>query len=207
MRCLNEDEKEQYKGDKNIITAVLVSDTVPEEFPHNGKPITNLTENDILAPGSRMMILDGSDDIYVMKESNFNPDAVIGTYEIVIQYGPGNQGAVNVKLVDEKGTVIDSTSIAYCAEGGYEHAYPYTFHGIIFNQDGWQNNELMCTIDENCTDAIYVDGVRREPGDQIINISRDTLSSWRNAGLLPKKLDNIITAKNSASTEWLKIGG
>lgn len=207
MRCLNEDEKEQYKGDKNIITAVLVSDTVPEEFPHNGKHISNLTENDILAPGSRMMILDGSDDIYVMKESNFNPDTVLGYYEFTGARAAGNQSGWKVKYFDEKGNPIDSTSVAHSAEGGYEHTYPYTFHDIKIEQDYWNDYDLRLSVAENSNNTIIFDGVNKHAGDVLLTISRGTFNSWDNAGLLPITLDHSIITQSGASTDWLKIGG
>lgn len=207
MRCLNEDDKEQYTRNKNIITAVLVSDTVPEEFPHNGKYISNLTEDDILAPGSRMMILDGSDDIYVMKESNFNPDNVIGKYEITVYMDslstPGGMIAVRVYLKDEKGNLIDSTGIAYRAEGGYEHACPYTFHDLAFSFSG---SDMVITNGGNNT--VYIDGIAKNNGETVLTLTYNTVNAWRNAGLLPKKLENDITSKTGvASTDWLKIGG
>lgn len=207
MRCLNEDEKEQYKGDKNIITAVLVSDTVPEEFPHNGKHISNLTENDILAPGSRMMILDGSDDIYVMKESNFNPDTVLGYYEFTGARAAGNQSGWKVKYFDEKGNLIDSTSVAYRAEGGYEHTYPYTFHDIKIEQDYWNDYDLRLSVAENSNNTIIFDGVKKYAGDVLLTISRGTFNSWESAGLLPITLDHSTITQSGAPTDWLKIGG
>lgn len=206
MRCLNEDDKEQYKGDKNIITATLISDTVPEEFPHNGKYISNLTEDDILAPGSTLMILDGSGEIYMMKEGNFNPDNIIGRYEVVYNIGPGNQGTANISLIDSKGNIIDSTSVAYIAESGYEHTFPYVFHDIKLMQNGYENYELRLLVDDEATNIIYFDGVAKNPGDILLTVTRNQSYAWRDAGLLPKKLENDITSKTGAtSTEWCKI--
>lgn len=204
MRCLNEDEKEQYKGDKNIITAVLVSDTKPEEFPSNGKYISNLTENDILAPGSTLMILDGTGDVYMMKESNFNPDNVIGKYEITVDQSlttPGGMTAVRVYLKDEKGKLIDSTGIAYRAEGGYEHACPYTFHDLAFSFSG---SDMVITNGGNNT--VYIDGTAKNNGEVVLTLTYNTVNAWRNAGLLPKELENDVTSKTGvASTDWCKL--
>lgn len=205
MRCLNEDEKEQYKGDKNIITANLIADVTPEEFPHNGKPISNLTEKDILAPGSTLMILDGTGDVYMMKEENFNPDAVIGTYEITVYMDPlstpGGMTAVRVSLKDEKGNLIDSTGIAYRAEGGYEHACPYTFHDLAFSFSG---SDMVITNGGNNT--VYIDDTAKNNGEVVLTLTYNTVHAWRNAGLLPKKLENDITSKTGvASTEWCKL--
>lgn len=207
MRCLNEDDKEQYKGDKNIITAVLVSDTVPEEFPHNGKHISNLTENDILAPGSRMMILNGSDDIYVMKESNFNPDTVIGYYEFTGERAAGNQSGWKVKYFDEKGNLLDSTSVAHRAEGGYEHTYPYTFHDIKIEQDYWSDYDLRLSVAENSNNTVIFDGVNKHAGDVLLTVYRGTFNDWERAGLLPITLDHSTIVQSDAPTDWLKIGG
>ena len=205
MRCLNEDEKEQYKGDKNIITANLIADTVPEEFPHNGKPITNLTENDILAPGSTLMVLDGSGEIYMMKESNFNPDAVLGYYEFTGERAAGNQSGWKVKYFDEKGNLIDSTSVAYRAEGGYEHTYPYTFHDIKIEQDYWSDYDLRLSVAENSNNTVIFDGVKKYAGDVLLTIYRGTFNDWERAGLLPITLDHSTITQSGAPTDWCKL--
>jgi len=142
MRCLNEDEKEQYKGDKNIITANLVADETPEEFPYNGKHISNLTEKDILAPGSTLMILDGTGDVYMMKESNFAPNAgeLNGYYEVTARSssvtrpdaGHAN-GDTIVKYYNIDGNLLDSATFISGYDSGGVHT-PATFHDLYIRR-------------------------------------------------------------------------
>lgn len=142
MRCLNEDEKEQYKGDKNIITANLIADEKPETFPFNGGPVSNLTENDVLAPGSTLMILDGSGEIYMMKEENFCPNygELDGYYEItarsseVTRPDAGHMnGDTIVKYYDRNGNLLDSATFVSGADTGGVHT-PATFHDLYIRR-------------------------------------------------------------------------
>ena len=129
MRCLNEDDKEQYKGDKSIITANLIADTLPSEFPCNGKHVSNLTEYDILAPGSTFQVLDGSSDIYMTKEENFCPDEgeIIGRYEIRIDI-PSNVFHYG-KYFDKDGNLVEQVGPI---ELNNPLKQPYTWRDITF---------------------------------------------------------------------------
>lgn len=208
MRCLNEDEKEQYKGDKNIITAVLVSDTKPEEFPSNGKHISNLTENDILAPGSRMMILDGSDDIYVMKESNFNPNEgdLAGYYELKVV--KGSNGTYQFTQYDKSGNVIDQSPALMPPVAGI----PMTFHDLYLRT--WYDGGSPYFPDSN-TFAVYVaDGSpnRIVYNEHSYNVGEqvyiqpyggpDGYANWTESYKI-FRFDIIAGYKG----DWLKIGG
>ena len=154
MRCLNEDEKEQYKGDKSIITANLIADEKPETFPFNGGPVSNLTENDILAPGSTLMILDGSGEIYMMKEENFCPNygELNGYYELTIKRDNAN-GDIYVNHYNKENVLIDTIHVTAQGEGGNPDA-PLTFHDLYFRM--WYDGGSPYFPDSNMC-AIYVD--------------------------------------------------
>lgn len=177
MRCLNEDDKEQYKGDKNIIVAKLISDTKPEDFPHDGGAVSNLTSDDLLSPGSTLQILDGSGDIYMMKEANFNPNAgeITGHYEIRIEKG-GN-ALVYAKLFDVNGNLIDSCGPV---EPNAQQKPPYKFHDIMIRE--WYDNGTPSVdtfaaffVDVNSKNTLRCDGVDYKAGDKF---KGDQYNNW-----------------------------
>ena len=69
MYCTDFKVEKLTKERKRHVVANIVASSVPGTMPTNGANIDNLKEDDILDPGTKMLIVENGDE-YVMNEEN-----------------------------------------------------------------------------------------------------------------------------------------
>ena len=70
MRAISVEKKGIRADGKEIVEAVIVSDTVPDPLPTSGAIVVGMTENQVFAPFSLLYVVeDTTNKVYVANES------------------------------------------------------------------------------------------------------------------------------------------